>query len=53
MQSAAALLGEGGLTVAEIAERVGYESLPAFSKAFKRRTGGVLHPGEGAGSRRE
>ncbi|HYV68236.1 MAG TPA: helix-turn-helix transcriptional regulator [Myxococcales bacterium] len=53
MQSAAALLGEGELTVAEIAERVGYESLPAFSKAFKRRTGGVLHPGEGAGGRRE
>jgi len=26
--------------VAEIAERVGYESLPAFSKAIKRRTGG-------------
>jgi len=40
MQSAAALLGEGRLTVAEIAERVGYESLPAFGKAFKRRTGG-------------
>jgi len=40
MQSAAALLGEGMLTLGEIAERVGYESLPAFSKAFKRRTGG-------------
>src|SRR5262245_47646443 len=39
MQSAAALLGEGSLTLAGIAERVGYESLPAFSKAFKRRTG--------------
>src|SRR5262245_697665 len=39
MQSAAGLLDEGRLTVAEIAERVGYESLPAFSKAFKRRTG--------------
>jgi len=35
MQSDATLLGEGRLTVAEIAERVGYESLPAFSKAFK------------------
>src|SRR5262249_58271512 len=40
MQSAAALLGEGRLTVAEIAERVGYESLPAFGKAFKPRPGG-------------
>src|SRR5215510_6480052 len=39
MQSAAALLGDGRLTVAEIADRVGYESSPAFSKAFKRRTG--------------
>src|SRR5215510_100854 len=40
MQSAAALLGDGSLTLADIAERVGYESLPAFSKAFKRQTGG-------------
>src|SRR5262249_56455958 len=39
MQSAAALLAEGSLTLAQITERVGYESLPAFSKAFRRRTG--------------
>jgi AraC-like DNA-binding protein len=29
----------GVLTVSEIAERVGYDSVPAFSKAFKRRLG--------------
>src|SRR5262249_15997313 len=39
IQSAATLLGDGSLTLAEIAEGVGYESLPAFSKAFKRWTG--------------
>jgi AraC-like DNA-binding protein len=39
MQSATAMLSDGGLTVSEIAERVGYDSVPAFSKAFKRRLG--------------
>jgi AraC-like DNA-binding protein len=39
MQSATTMLSDGGLTVSEIAERVGYDSLPAFSKAFKRRLG--------------
>jgi AraC-like DNA-binding protein len=39
MQSATTMLNDGGLTVSEIAERVGYDSVPAFSKAFKRRLG--------------
>jgi AraC-like DNA-binding protein len=39
MQKAAALLREGTTTLAEIADRVGYESEAAFSKAFKRWVG--------------
>ncbi|MEM9790135.1 MAG: AraC family transcriptional regulator [Planctomycetota bacterium] len=36
---AAALLTETGLSVAEIADRVGYVDAPTFSKAFKRTVG--------------
>jgi AraC-like DNA-binding protein len=39
MQKAAALLREGSATLADIADRVGYESEAAFSKAFKRWVG--------------
>ncbi len=39
MQKAAALLREGSKTLADIADRVGYESEAAFSKAFKRWVG--------------
>ncbi len=39
MQMAAALLTGGGLTVAEIAQRVGYGSESAFSRTFKRTAG--------------
>ncbi|MDH5821865.1 AraC family transcriptional regulator [Luteimonas sp. RD2P54] len=39
MQIARQLLREGGLRVAEIAERVGYGSTSAFSVAFRRRVG--------------
>jgi AraC family transcriptional regulator, alkane utilization regulator len=39
MQKAAGLLREGRATLAEIADRVGYESEAAFSKAFKRWLG--------------
>jgi AraC-like DNA-binding protein len=43
MQLAAELLRTGDLALSEVAERVGYGSEPAFSKAFKRRVG--LGPG--------
>jgi AraC-like DNA-binding protein len=36
---ASRLLAEGNLSVGEVALRVGYESEPAFSKAFKRHFG--------------
>lgn len=39
MQIASSLLAGGALTVARIAEEVGYESEAAFSRAFKRVTG--------------
>ncbi|MDI1476507.1 AraC family transcriptional regulator [Polyangium sp. y55x31] len=39
MARAAELLRETDDTIAQIAERVGYESLPSFSKAFKRWQG--------------
>lgn len=39
MQKAAALLREGSATLSDIADRVGYESEAAFSKAFKRWVG--------------
>ncbi len=39
MQKAASLLREGRATLADIADRVGYESEAAFSKAFKRWIG--------------
>jgi AraC-like DNA-binding protein len=43
MHLALSLLQSDGLSVSEVAERVGYESAAAFSKAFKRRFG--LAPG--------
>ena len=39
MQLAAGLLSGGGASIAEIAEKVGYESEAAFSRAFKRNIG--------------
>jgi AraC-like DNA-binding protein len=39
MQVAAGLLRREPLSIGEVAARVGYESEPAFSKAFKRATG--------------
>ncbi len=39
LQLAAGLLADGGLTVAAIADEVGYESEAAFSRAFKRLVG--------------
>jgi AraC-like DNA-binding protein len=39
MQTARTLLAEDGVTVAEIASRLGYQSEAAFSRAFKRITG--------------
>jgi AraC-like DNA-binding protein len=39
METAAALLGEPGVRLAEVAARVGYESDAAFSKAFRRQFG--------------
>jgi AraC-like DNA-binding protein len=39
MQLAADFLSDGSITIAEIAERVGYESEAAFSRAFKRSLG--------------
>lgn len=44
MQIAASLLASGVLTVAQVADRVGYESEASFSRAFKRGTG--VTPGE-------
>jgi transcriptional regulator GlxA family with amidase domain len=38
------LLRESGLTVTQIAARVGYPTIHSFSRAFKRRTG--MSPGE-------
>lgn len=43
MQLAADFLQDGQLTVREVAARVGYESEPSFSQAFKRQFG--LSPG--------
>jgi AraC-like DNA-binding protein len=39
MQIAARFLNTGALTVAQVAERVGYESEASFGRAFKRVTG--------------
>ena len=39
MQVAAGLLLRETLSIGEVASRVGYESEPAFNKAFKRATG--------------
>jgi AraC-like DNA-binding protein len=39
MQLAARLLGDDAATVAAVAERVGYDSEAAFSRAFKRAAG--------------
>jgi AraC-like DNA-binding protein len=39
LETAAALLQDGGLGLAEVAARVGYDSEAAFSKAFRRRFG--------------
>lgn len=39
LQKAAALLRDGDVSIAEVAERAGYESQAAFSKAFKRSLG--------------
>jgi len=39
MQVASDLLHRESLSIGEVAARVGYESEPAFSKAFKRATG--------------
>jgi AraC-like DNA-binding protein len=39
MQVAASLLAEGGGSVAELGQRLGYESEAAFSRAFKRIVG--------------
>jgi AraC-like DNA-binding protein len=39
LETAAGLLQDGALSLAEVAARVGYESEAAFSKAFRRRFG--------------
>jgi AraC family transcriptional activator of mtrCDE len=39
MNAALRLLSTGGLSVAEIAERVGYDSDVAFGRAFRRHVG--------------
>lgn len=44
MQNARQLLGDGGHSMESVATHVGYESVAAFSKAFKRVLG--LNPGE-------
>ncbi|MGR9014972.1 MAG: AraC family transcriptional regulator [Gammaproteobacteria bacterium] len=49
MEIAAHWLKEPGMTVERVAERCGYESVPAFSKAFKRSFGvspGAFHRSE-------
>ncbi len=43
MQIAARWLKESGMTIERVAERCGYDSAPAFSKAFKRSFG--ISPG--------
>ncbi|ACM40042.1 MULTISPECIES: AraC family transcriptional regulator [Rhizobium/Agrobacterium group] len=43
MQLARELLGQGGMSVAEVASRLGYESEASFARAFKRIT--TLSPG--------
>lgn len=48
MQIASSLLAAGALTVAQVAEAVGYDSEAAFSRAFKRVTG--ISPGARRGS---
>lgn len=44
MQLAARMLKESGMNIERVAEQCGYESAPAFSKAFKRIFG--ISPGE-------
>ena len=44
MEVAREALADRRLSVAEVAEKVGYESVPAFSRAFKKRFG--FGPGE-------
>jgi AraC-like DNA-binding protein len=39
LQLAAEMLRDGALGIAAIAERAGYESEPAFNRAFKRHAG--------------
>ncbi len=39
MQVASGLLRSGTLSMVEVASRVGYDSEPAFDKAFKRVVG--------------
>jgi transcriptional regulator GlxA family with amidase domain len=39
LETAAGLLQDGALSLAEVAQRVGYSSEAAFSKAFRRRFG--------------
>jgi AraC-like DNA-binding protein len=39
LQLAAQLLERGGMSVAQAAEQVGYESEAAFNRAFKRQVG--------------
>jgi AraC-like DNA-binding protein len=62
MNAAVRLLSTGSLSVAEIAERVGYDSDVAFGRAFRRHVGmapsmwrrsfesGTVSPGDGSGS---
>jgi transcriptional regulator GlxA family with amidase domain len=38
MQLARELLGQSGMSVAEVASRLGYESEASFARAFKRIT---------------
>jgi transcriptional regulator GlxA family with amidase domain len=39
VQLAMQLLGQKDLSIGEVAERVGYDSEPAFSRPFKRHKG--------------
>ncbi|MFO1228717.1 helix-turn-helix domain-containing protein [Roseateles sp.] len=39
MNLACRLLADDGLSLAEAAQRVGYENIPAFSRSFKARVG--------------
>ena len=43
MNAARSRLAEGGVTVGEVAHSFGYESEPAFNRAFKRHLG--ISPG--------